>query len=533
MTLHGMHLLGDARSRSSGEAWQARAAASGELIEPGEPGWIDATPDEVERALNLAHAAHRQGSAPDRRADLLDAIAAAMLELGPALLDRCTRETGLPLARLEGERARTCGQLAMFAALVREGSWVDARIDRALPDRKPLPRPDLRRMLVPIGPVIVFAASNFPLAFSVAGGDTASAIAAGCPVVIKAHPSHPGTSELVGEAMLAAGREVGMPEGWCSLVQGRGHALGHSLVMHRHARAVGFTGSLRGGRALMEAAMQRPDPIPVFAEMGAINPVFLLPGALEQRAEALADAAAVSITMGVGQFCTKPGVLVVQRGAAVERFATRLHERLRASEPGVMLDARLLADYRDRVGARANALGDEASPGPELRAQAQLLRCDARRFLREPELRDELFGPTSLLVECADEAELLELADALEGQLASAIHRRQGDADDPTDPAETALAQRLLAILVDRAGRVIFEGWPTGVEPCAAMQHGGPWPASSEPRSTSVGTAAITRFARPVCFQSIPQDLLPPELRDANPRGLMRLVEGRPTQDSP
>ncbi len=534
MSLHGLQLIGDLRERAglpelqqpgraAPELWTGHAAASGE---PLEPTYADATPVEIDRALNLARQAHRRGSTADQRAALLDAIATAILELGPALIERCALETGLPVARLESERGRTCTQLRMFAALVREGSWVDARIDAGLPDRQPLARPDLRRMLVPLGPVVVFAASNFPLAFSVAGGDTASAIAAGCPVVIKAHPSHPGTSELVGEAMLAAGRALAMPEGWCSVLHGRGHALGRALVMHPHTRAVGFTGSLRGGRALMEAAMQRPDPIPVYAEMGAINPVFLLPGALERRAEALADAAAASITAGVGQFCTKPGVLIVERSDASERFATRLAERLHGSEPGVMLDARLLGEYRERVAARAASLECEPAASPNHRAAAQLLRCDAERFANQADLREELFGPTSLLVECRDEAEMLALADALAGQLAAALHF------EPDMPDDFDRATRLLMTLWDRAGRIVFQGWPTGVEPCSAIQHGGPWPASSDARSTSVGTAAITRFARPLCFQDVPNGMLPIELRDANPRGLLRTLDGRLTKDS-
>ncbi|MFV8754213.1 aldehyde dehydrogenase (NADP(+)) [Nannocystaceae bacterium ST9] len=527
-----MHLIGDARTgdaragdaRAGGERWCAHTAAEGR---PLAPDYADATPAEIDRALTLARAAQRVAITPERRADLLEAIATAIVELGPALLERCQAETGLPRARLEGERGRTCKQLEMFAALVREGSWVDARIDPAQPDRQPLPRPDLRRMLVAIGPVIVFAASNFPLAFSVAGGDTASAIAAGNVVIVKAHPSHPGTSEAIGEAMLAAGRALAMPEGWFSLLHGRGHAVGRALVQHPHARAVGFTGSLRGGRALMEAAMQRPDPIPVHAEMGSINPVFLLPAALARRAEPLADAAAASITMGVGQFCTKPGVLVVVRGEPTERFAARLAERLHASEPGVMLDARLLADYRERVAIRAANLGASLVAGPEGRAAPLVLRCTAERFAEQTELRDELFGPTSLLVECRDATELLALAEALAGQLASAIH---AESEDP-ESEDAELQASLLAILRDRAGRVVFEGWPTGVEPCSAIQHGGPWPASSDARSTSVGSAAIARFARPVCVQNAPHALLPAELRDDNPRGLLRLIDGRPTRD--
>lgn len=519
--LRGHHAIGGARTRAGTATWTAHVAASGE---PLAPDYADASDDEIERAMQLASAAARTELPSALRAAWLEAIARGLVELGPTLLERAHLETGLPLARLEAERGRTARQLDMFAALLREGSWVEARIDRAQPERRPLPRADLRRMLIPVGPVVVFAASNFPLAFSVAGGDSASAIAAGCPIVVKAHPSHPGTSELVGEVVLAAATALGVPEGWFSLLHGRGHALGRALVLHPGAHAVAFTGSQRGGRALMDIAMQRPDPIPVHAELGAINPVVLLPAALDARAEALADAAAASITLGVGQFCTKPGLLLALRGAALERFAARLDAALAAVEPGVMLDARLLADYHARVAARADALAHEGPAQPAGRARARLLRCDAARFAAERALHDELFGPTSLLVECRDADELVHVCATLEGQLAAAIH---------FEPADAALAARVVGPLRERAGRLIAQGWPTGVEPCAAMQHGGPWPASSDARSTSVGTAAIARFARPICYQDMPEPLLPLELRDANPLGLWRLVDDHWTKDAP
>lgn len=525
--LQGAHAIGHARSREGGERWTGRAAASGE---PLAPEYADATPAELDRTLRLAALASREGLSSSTRAAWLDAIAAGLVALGPTLSERAWLETGLPLARLDAERGRTCTQLAMFAALIREGSWVEARIDRGLPDRQP-PRPDLRRMLIPIGPVVVFAASNFPLAFSAAGGDSAAAIAAGCPIVVKAHPSHPGTSELVGEVVLAAAREVGVPEGWFSLLHGRDHALGRGLVLHPCTRAVAFTGSQRGGRALMELAMQRPDPIPVYAELGAINPVVLLPAALERRGAALADAAAASITLGVGQFCTKPGLLIAIAGDALERFAARLDAELRGREPGVMLDDRLLADYRERLHERAVALDQPEPSAPARRAAALLLRCTAERFVAEPALHEELFGPTSLLVACRDADELLRVLDSLEGQLAAAIH---ADLDPDADlDLDAALVERVLPRLRERVGRVIVGGWPTGVEPCPAMQHGGPWPASSDARSTSVGTAALARFARPICYQDLPPALLPDELRDANPRGIWRMIDGQWTKDSP
>lgn len=519
--LRGHHAIGRARTQAGTSTWTGHVAASGE---PLEPAYADASDEELARAMQLAATAARVELPSSTRATWLEAVARGLVELGPALLERAHLETGLPLTRLEAERGRTARQLDMFAALLREGSWVEARIDRAQPDRRPLPRPDLRRMQIPVGPVVVFAASNFPLAFSVAGGDSASALAAGCPIVVKAHPSHPGTSELVGEVVLAAAEASGVPEGWFSLLHGREHALGRALVLHPCTRAVAFTGSQRGGRALMDLAMQRPDPIPVHAELGAINPVVLLPAALDARAEALADAAAASLTLGVGQFCTKPGVLLGLRGAALERFAARLEVALAAIDPGVMLDARLLADYQARVVARASALGLDAPAQPAGRARASLLRCDAARFVAERALHDELFGPTSLLVECRDADELVRACEALDGQLAAAIHF---DADD------RELVERVVPHLRERAGRLICQGWPTGVEPCAAMQHGGPWPASSDARSTSVGTAAIARFTRPICYQDMPDSLLPAELRDANPLGIWRLVNERWTKDAP
>ncbi|PRQ03903.1 aldehyde dehydrogenase (NADP(+)) [Enhygromyxa salina] len=525
MTLHGHHLIGLERRRDGAADHRAVAAATGEALEPA---YANARAEELDAALHLATQAHAQAPlSAERRAAFLEAIATEIEAIGDALIERAMVETGLPQARLIGERGRTVGQLRMFAELVREGSWVGARIDRALPDRKPFPRPQLGRMLVPIGPVAIFGAGNFPLAFSVAGGDTASAVAAGCPVVVKAHPSHPGTSELVGEAIAAAVRASGLHPGSFALVHGHDHAVGQLLVRHPLTRAVGFTGSLRGGRALVEAAAARACPIPVFAEMGSINPVFVLPSALATRSSALAVGVAGSLTMGVGQFCTNPGVILVPDGEAGDRFVAALTVALADVGPGVMLDPRILAGYEAGVSRRAAAAGIVrlSTPRPEAgRAQAELFTIDAENFIAQPALHEELFGPAGLIVRYRDDDELVGLATSFEGQLSATIHV------DEADAADLQLAARLIHALRDRVGRLLFNGFPTGVEVSPAMQHGGPWPASSDARTTSVGTAALERFARPICFQDLPDALLPPELQAANPRGLLRIVDGHPTR---
>lgn len=528
-TLHGHHLIGLAARCDGSPEHRAVAAAT---HEPLEPPFADATAAEVDAALELAaqaHASDRERATGEHRAAFLDRIADEIEALGDRLIERAMIETGLPRGRLVGERGRTTGQLRAFAAIVREGSWVGARIDRAQPDRAPIPRPDLRRMLIPIGPVAVFGAGNFPLAFSVAGGDTASAFAAGCPVIAKAHPSHPGSSELVGEAIVSAVRACDLHPGTFALVHGRSHDVGQALVRHPLTRAVGFTGSLRGGRALFEAASRRPQPIPVFAEMGSINPVFVLPGALASRGPSLARAAAGSLTLGVGQFCTNPGVLVVQAGAPGDRFVADLAAALADVEPGVMLDPGILAGYCAGVSRRTELAGVERvdagaaseTDGPPERGRAALFTTDATRFVAEPRLHDELFGPAGLVVRWHDPGELSALARSLEGQLTATLL---------ADPDDLVLAGELEPILRERVGRLVWNGFPTGVEVSPAMQHGGPWPASSDSRTTSVGSAAIERFARPVCFQDAPSQLLPAALRDENPRGILRLVDGMPTR---
>jgi 2,5-dioxopentanoate dehydrogenase len=418
-------------------------------------------------------------------------------------------------------------QLRLFADHIEEGSWVEARIDTPDPARSPLPRPDLRRMLIPLGPIVVFGASNFPLAFSVAGGDTASALAAGCPVVFKAHPAHPGTSELVARALLRAAEASGMPAGVFSLVHGWSHEVGLALVRHPLTRAVGFTGSLRGGRALFDAAASRAEPIPVYAEMGSINPVFLLPSALRERSAALAQGLAQSILLGAGQFCTNPGVILGVRGESLARFRAQLADRIQAAEPGVMLYEGIHTTYAAALeraqtkGAEIVAAAPEAASRGPCASRPTLLATDAVRFLADPELREEMFGPVSVLVGARDASELERVAQALEGQLTATVHGTE---------EELGNHSRLIHILQRKAGRLIFNGFPTGVEVGHAMHHGGPYPASTDPRTTSVGTAAITRFARPVCYQDFPDAALPAALRNRNVMGIWRLVDGKLTR---
>jgi NADP-dependent aldehyde dehydrogenase len=494
-----------------------------------EPAFAEAGAAEVDAALRAADAAWRElrDWSGERRAALLERIAEGILALGDELIARAEAETALPAARLTGERARTVGQLRMFAALAREGSWVDARIDPALPSRQPAPRPDLRRMLRPLGPTVVFGASNFPLAFSVAGGDTASALAAGNPVVVKAHPSHPGTAALVGRVCAEAVAALGLPSGAFALLHGASPELGAALVRHPLTRAGVFTGSLRAGRALADLAAARPDPIPFFAEMGSTNPVFVLPGAARERGSAIAEGLHRSLTLGVGQFCTNPGLTFVVAGAESDAFLARLAALVAATPAGTMLNGGIGASYRagvERLAAipGARVLARVAADGYAA-AGAALLTVDAATFRARHDLREEVFGPCGVVVQAASVADLAALAAALPGQLTATLHASAAELD--------ATAAQLLPALERIAGRVLIDDFPTGVEVCHAMHHGGPYPASSDARFTSVGAAAIERFARPVCYQNLPERLLPPELRDANPLGILRLVEGRPTRE--
>jgi NADP-dependent aldehyde dehydrogenase len=417
----------------------------------------------------------------------------------------------------------------MFADLLDEGSWVDARIDTAVPDRAPLPKPDIRFMLRPMGPVAVFCASNFPLAFSVAGGDTASALAAGCPVVVKAHHAHPGTAEIVGQAIQDAVRICGLPEGTFSLLYGSGRTVGQALVKHPSIRAVGFTGSRAGGRALFDLAAARPEPIPVYAEMSSINPVFLLPGALESDAEGIATGLHGSLTLGVGQFCTNPGLVLTSSGGKTDAFKSLLAEKVTATGPATMLHRGIRESYSEGVSRKQKnkrisevAVCEQVDGPGGSQASPAVFSTDAASYLADPSLAEEVFGPSTLIVESGDRDELRKIAEGLEGHLTATVFGT---------PEELAGNADLVAVLERKVGRLIFNQFPTGVEVCHSMVHGGPYPATTDGRSTSVGTGAILRFARPICYQNFPQSALPPELQDANPFGLMRTVNGRRTKD--
>ena len=521
MDLCGLNLIASRPVQGSGASFHAVAPATGEALAPA---FTAAGPAEVERACAAAASAFDvfRETSPEARAAFLEAVAARIEALGEALIVRAMAESGLPRGRLEGERGRTCGQLRLFAAELRAGDWQGVRLDRAEPDRKPAPRPDLRMRQIALGPVAVFGASNFPLAFSVAGGDTASAFAAGCPVVVKGHPAHPGTGEMVARAVAQAVAECGLPPGVFSLLQGPAHALGQALVRDPRIAAVGFTGSRAGGLALMRIAAERPVPIAVYAEMSSVNPVFLLPGALAARAQALGAAFAGSLTLGAGQFCTNPGLVFAVDGPDLDRFAAAAATALGQVAPQVMLTAAIHGAYESGIAALAGhaEVGPPAQglagEGPTL-GRAALFETRAEAFAADPALGHEVFGSASLIVRCADAGGLLAVAEGLEGQLTATLHL--AEADHP-------LAARLLPVLERKAGRILANGWPTGVEVGHAMVHGGPFPATSDGRSTSVGTLAIARFLRPVCYQDLPEALLPTAVRSDNAQRLTRRIDG-------
>ncbi len=527
MNLLGRSLIAGKPGTTGGAVFHALNPATGAALEPA---FCEASLPEVDAAVHAAADAFETSrlQPTEARARLLETMAAEIEALGDALLARAQAETGLPLPRLTGERARTCGQLRLFAAVVREGSWVDARIDPALPDRQPLPRPDLRRMLIALGPVAVFGASNFPLAFSVAGGDTASALAAGCPVVVKAHPAHPGTSELVAQAIARALVACGLPAGLFSLVHG-GPAIALALVRHPALTAVAFTGSPAAGSALFAAAASRPHPIPVFAEMSGVNPLYLLPEALRERGAAIAAGLVGSFTLGVGQFCTKPGLIFAVRCEATDAFLPLLAAAVRAAPCGTLLTRGIRDAFEATQSAISQVQGltllaaaDAAPDAGRTEGQPRVAWTTASTFLRQPELVRESFGPFTLVVIGDSPEELLACTRALDGQLTATVHGTAKDLD---------AAGSLLALLEQKAGRLLINGYPTGVEVSPAMHHGGPSPATTDARFTSVGTAALLRFARPICYQNFPAALLPPALQDGNPLRLMRLVNNVLTRD--
>ena len=462
----------------------------------------------VARAAEAAEAAFAACSAVPRadRAAFLDRIADEIEARGEKITRIGSAETGLPEARLNGERGRTTGQLRLFAAHIRKGDYLDRRHDEALPDRTPLPRPDLRMIQRPVGPVAVFGASNFPLAFSVAGGDTASALAAGCPVVVKGHSAHPGTSEIVAEAVLAASLACAMPAGVFSLIQGGRRDVGTSLVQHPLIRAVGFTGSLAGGRALFDLCASRPDPIPFFGELGSVNPIFLRPAAMAARSDGIARGWAASLTMGAGQFCTNPGIAVVMQDQA-EAFADQVSAALAGSGAQVMLTDGIAAAFakgRDRVASEPGIRAVLTQMCDRRQATPQLFVVQGADWLGNHVLAEEVFGPLGLIVTARNAAEMLAIAASFQGQLTATLHIDDGDTD---------LARRLMPTLERMAGRVLANGFPTGVEVADSMVHGGPYPASTNFGATPVGTMSIRRWLRPVCYQNLPDALLPDDLR--------------------
>jgi NADP-dependent aldehyde dehydrogenase len=499
--------------------------ATGETLEPT---YYGATSDEVDQAAQLATTAFNSYSQTTgaQRSKFLHQIANNIEALGDTLIFRATQETGLAEGRIRTETSRTCNQLRLFADLVAEGSWVDARIDHGDPGRTPIPKPDVRSLLRPLGPVVVFGASNFPLAFSVAGGDTASALAAGNPVIVKAHHAHPGTSELVALAVTDAVRQCELHEGVFSLLYGSGSEIGTALVRHPLIKAGGFTGSRAGGRALFDAASSRPEPIPFYAEMSSVNPVVILPEALSVRPDQIATGLHASVTLGAGQFCTNPGLVFVPSNTYAEVFVQKLSELMAATPDQTMLTPGIRSSYdkgvRGRGGQTGVATVMKRSAEATCAAGTALFRINTDQYLANAALSEEIFGPTTLIVTYENEHQLLALVHSLEGQLTTTIHGSE---------SELAAHRELLNVLETKAGRLLFNGFPTGVEVCHAMVHGGPYPATSDGRSTSVGTRAIFRFTRQVCFQSFPDEALPDELKEENPLRIWRLVDGKPSSE--
>ncbi|MGH8936450.1 MAG: aldehyde dehydrogenase (NADP(+)) [Acidimicrobiia bacterium] len=521
----GANLIGGTEGRQGPQTFTAFDPRNGR---PGSVRFHEATTDEIDRATREARVAFESLRAwgNGRVAELLRAIAGVLEGHRGEVVSTADQETRLGESRLEGELTRTTLQILAFADYVEEGSYVEAIIDLPDPKARPIPRPDLRRMLVPLGPVAVFGAGNFPLAFGVPGGDTASALAARCPVVAKAHPSHPGTSELTARIISAAVAEVGAPAGTFSLVQGQGPEVGRALVLSPHIKAVGFTGSHTVGRALHELGATRPEPIPVYAEMGSINPVFVTQGALRARAEQISEGFVASMTLGSGQFCTKPGLVFVPDDETGDLFIERTAGLLSQMELGPMLNERLRGALREKLARTtrlegvAVAFQGRPSEEPGFGCAPTLLAIDCESFLAQPELLEEHFGPVSIVVRCPTKR-MQEAAEHLPGSLTVTVHAQ---------PEETDRVRVLQQALVGQAGRLIWNGFPTGVAVTAAMQHGGPYPATVHREHTSVGLMSIRRFLRPVSYQDTPQSLLPPELQDHNPLGILRRLDGEWTR---
>lgn len=527
--LTGHHLIAGREAAPDHAPFQALNPTTNQKLEPF---FGEATAELADEALQAADGAFDslRTSSVETRATFLDYLGEEIMALGEALLERAHQETALPMARLIGERGRAIGQCKLFAGLLREGSWAQASIDRAMPERVPAPKPDVRRILQPVGPVVIFGASNFPFAIGVVGTDTVCALAAGCPVVVKAHPAHPGTCEMLSRAVFNALRRAGLPDACFSMLHGRSHEIGTELVRHPITQAVAFTGSLHGGRALMDVAAARPHPIPFYGEMGSINPVFLLPGALKERAAGIAEAYIGSVTMGVGQFCTNPAIVLGIKSPELGTFLENAGQHAAKVAPQTMLHRGICEAYEagtavwstigglKKVGTSAAEPNNDAS-----QAACRIFTTTLDVLESNEELRREVFGPCSIVTECATLEEMLRFANSLEGQLTAAIH---GTAEDLRTHAA------LIRVLERKVGRIIFNGFGTGIEPCPSMHHGGPYPAASHSFYTSIGTGSIYRFVRPVCYQGFPDDCLPLGLQNANLPGAMRLVDGSLTRDA-
>jgi NADP-dependent aldehyde dehydrogenase len=520
----GHNYIGGQRSALGSVKLQSVDAETGEAL-PHD--FIQASPEEVDAAAKAAAAAYPayRSLSAERRAQFLDAIADELDALGDEFVTLVCRETALPAARIIGERGRTSGQMRLFANVLRRGDFYGARIDQALPERQPFPRPDMRQYRIGLGPVAVFGASNFPLAFSTAGGDTAAALAAGCPVVFKAHGGHMATAEHVADAIIRAAEKTAMPAGVFNMIYGGG--VGEALVKHPAIQAVGFTGSLKGGRALCDMAAARPQPIPVFAEMSSINPVIVLPQALQDRAETIARGLTASVVQGCGQFCTNPGLVIGIRSPQFSAFLQLVSEMMADQPAQTMLNAGTLSSYGNGLQKLLDHPGIEhlaGQPQQGRQAQPQLFKADASLLIEgDAVLQEEVFGPTTVVVEVADQAQLSAALSGLHGQLTATIIGERADFEQFGE---------LTALLEQKVGRILLNGYPTGVEVCDSMVHGGPYPATSDARGTSVGTLAIDRFLRPVCFQNYPDYLLPEALRNANPLGIQRLVDGKPSRET-
>lgn len=527
MSITGHHLIAGREAKPSGPTFQAVNPATDQRL-PGDFG--EGTAAQVDEALRAADASSDElrTAPPEKRAALLEAIGEAIMALGDDLLHRTQAETGYPMARLQAERGRAVGQCKLFANLISEGSWAEPRIDRAIQDRQPLPKPDVRRVMQPIGPVVVFGASNFPYAISVAGTDTICALAAGCPVIVKAHPGHPGTCELIGRAIQSALSKTALPLACFSLVHGRGSEVGMALVKHPVTRAVAFTGSLRGGRALFDAAVSRSEPIPFYAEMGSVNPVFVLPGALKERAASIAEAYIASVNMGVGQFCTNPALVLCLKGAELGQFVNSTADLAAKVAPASMLHRGICDAYEAGTNAWNAISGLKLAGASEVAPNRNATQAACRIYSttlevleQHEELTHEVFGPCSIIAECSTLEDMLRFARGLEGQLAASIHGTEQDLRDFAP---------LIRILERKVGRLIFNGFATGIEVCPSMHHGGPYPATTHSFFTSIGTASIYRFVRPVCYQNIPDSALPELLQNKNTRGAWRLVDGELTK---